>query len=158
MCAALSNLKPFQKGNRGGPGNPFLAEANKFRAEFYKAASDNRRTALMNLLWEQALGLYRPPIWKVDDITGAAVVCLHPDGTPMLGPPDPPAPWAEKMILEFIGGTVAFKSIEANVTTEVVDVEERARRTARVLVDEGLGHMLPAPMRALIEAEAKGND
>lgn len=149
----VSNLRPFPKGWKGGPGNPFLAEANKFRAEFYNASTDARRKALMNLLWDQALGLHRPLQWHVDEDTGEATLKTHPDGSPVLGAPEPPAPWAEKMIMEFIGGSVAFKSIEATVTADVSNIEERARRVARVLVDEGLGDRLPAPMRALVEAK-----
>lgn len=151
---SLANLRPpFAKGNqiRKGQMNQWVSRANELREDLWKAANPEYRAAMAKMLCELSLGRGEEPVFDDD---GVPIMC--PDGTLKMRPL-PPArradmqKWATDTILNCLGGSFSFKSIEASLSVEDSDVRDRAVRIAQVMVEEGLGDRLPPAMRALVE-------
>lgn len=51
-----NKLGRFVEGNSGGPGNPWVKLTHQFKQALIDSATDERRTQLIEALWDMALG------------------------------------------------------------------------------------------------------
>lgn len=136
---------PFQKGNPGGPGNPFAGRVAKFRSALWAASSPERQAELAELLWQLGLGLYEQP---VTDAAGQAVID-EKTGRPMVMRL-PPQKWAISELLNRLLGRVEPPHEDPLDTNP--DADMHLREAVMLLMQTGLASRVPRALQSLSSA------
>jgi hypothetical protein len=146
LLAARVPGRPFEKGNRGGPGNPFAGEVARFRADLWKATTPERRGKLVDILWKKALGEFEVAVEELE-INPRTNKPFRDRRTTTKMVKEQPQPWAMHTLLNRLLGKEVQGVYEADPDGTPVE-EGRMQRLAEILAKHGLADRIPHQLKA----------